>query len=275
MGTKYTCDDNGQVTIRNLVATDTGKNASLFGTAATGNAFNSIIINEVDALGSSNFTSVNQTITATMSGATFAQVRGNLMQVINQGTTAATNGVTNGCLMILSARSALTYTSGAFYGLGTILGNTAAQVNSMADALHYRMFSPSWAGVKPSTVTGLQIDNQGTSGVTTSNGINIAAQSGSTNNWGINCAAPIRLDNQLAIVEGSNKAQGVATLSGGTVTVNNTLVEANSRIFLTAQDNNTTGALRVSARVAATSFTITSSNGADNGVVAYEIFKVG
>ena len=44
---------------------------------------------------------------------------------------------------------------------------------------------------------------------------------------------------------------------------------------MTAQDNSTTGALRVSARTAGTSFTITSSNSGDSGVVAYEIFEVG
>lgn len=77
----------------------------------------------------------------------------------------------------------------------------------------------------------------------------------------------------LAVKEGTNCKQGVATLSGGTVTVANTRVTANSRIFLTPQDNNTTGAVRVSARVAGTSFTITSNNAGDTGVVAYEIFE--
>ncbi len=77
----------------------------------------------------------------------------------------------------------------------------------------------------------------------------------------------------IAVAEGSNAKQGTATLSSGTVVVSNTSVTANSRIFLTAQDNNSTGALRVSARTAATSFTITSSSGSDSGVVAYEIFE--
>lgn len=77
----------------------------------------------------------------------------------------------------------------------------------------------------------------------------------------------------LRVAEGSNCKQGVATLVAGTVTVPNTSVTANSRIFLTAQDNSTTGALRVSARTAGTSFVITSSNAGDSGVVAYEIFE--
>lgn len=79
----------------------------------------------------------------------------------------------------------------------------------------------------------------------------------------------------FATAEGSNAKQGVATLSGGTVVVANTSVTATSRIFLTAQDGSSTGALRVSARTAGTSFTITSSNAGDSGVVAYEIFEPG
>src|SRR5215469_8017914 len=77
----------------------------------------------------------------------------------------------------------------------------------------------------------------------------------------------------LRVKEGTNAKQGTATLAAGTILVGNTSITASSRILLTAQDNNSTGALRVSARVAGTSFTITSSNGADSGVVAYEIFE--
>lgn len=78
----------------------------------------------------------------------------------------------------------------------------------------------------------------------------------------------------LCVAEGSNCKQGIATLStGGTVSVMNSSVTANSRIFLTAQDANSTGSLYVSARVASTSFDITSNNPTDSGVVAYEIFE--
>jgi len=75
-----------------------------------------------------------------------------------------------------------------------------------------------------------------------------------------------------AIVEGSNAAMGLATLSGGTITVSNTLVTANSRIFITTQaDGGTPGAVRVSGRSAGTNFVITSSSGADTSTVAWEI----
>lgn len=78
----------------------------------------------------------------------------------------------------------------------------------------------------------------------------------------------------LLIKEGSNAKMGVATLVGGTVTVNTTAVTANSRIYLTSQaDGGTVGFQRISARVAATSFTITSSSGTDTSTVAWMIVE--
>jgi len=63
---------------------------------------------------------------------------------------------------------------------------------------------------------------------------------------------------------------GVATLVAGTVTVSDTSITANTRIFLTGQNTNgTPGWLRVSARSAGASFTITSSSGSDTSTVAY------
>lgn len=81
--------------------------------------------------------------------------------------------------------------------------------------------------------------------------------------------------NGLRVAEGSNAKQGVATLVAGAVTVANTSVTSTSRIMLTPQDGNTVGSVRVDSRVAGTSFTIKSSNSADTGVVAFEIFEVG
>lgn len=74
----------------------------------------------------------------------------------------------------------------------------------------------------------------------------------------------------IGIAEGANARMGVATLVGGTVTVANTSVTANTRVFLTAQTSGAApGALRVSARTAGTSFTVTSSSGTDTSQFAY------
>lgn len=72
----------------------------------------------------------------------------------------------------------------------------------------------------------------------------------------------------------ANKPAGTAVLVGGTVTVSNTLILATSIILLTSQiDGGTPGFLRVSARVNATSFTITSSSGTDTSTVGYLIIN--
>lgn len=78
----------------------------------------------------------------------------------------------------------------------------------------------------------------------------------------------------LRVKEGSNAKMGVATLVAGSSVVSNTSVTATSRIFLTSQaDGGTPGFLRVSARTASTSFTITSSNGADTSTVAWMLVE--
>jgi hypothetical protein len=83
----------------------------------------------------------------------------------------------------------------------------------------------------------------------------------------------IRNTGQIRIKEGTDAMMGTANLAAGTATVNNALVTANSRIFLTSQvDGGTPGFLRVSARTAGTSFTITSSDAADTSTVAWIIF---
>lgn len=75
--------------------------------------------------------------------------------------------------------------------------------------------------------------------------------------------------------EGSNAKQGVsAAMTAGAVTVANTSVTANSRIFVTRAPGGTNpGAVYVSAQTAGTSFVITSTNAADTGTAYYVIFE--
>lgn len=80
--------------------------------------------------------------------------------------------------------------------------------------------------------------------------------------------------NGLQVKEGSNAKQGTATLVAGTVTVSNTSVTTNSRIFLSIQAaGGAVGVPYVAARTAGTSFTITSTSNSDTSVVGYEIFE--
>lgn len=74
----------------------------------------------------------------------------------------------------------------------------------------------------------------------------------------------------LAVAEGANARMGTVTLVAGVATVANTSVTALTRIMLTSQaDGGTPGFLRVSARTAGTSFTITSGSAVDTSTVAY------
>jgi hypothetical protein len=76
------------------------------------------------------------------------------------------------------------------------------------------------------------------------------------------------------IKEGTNAKMGTATLVAGAATVSTTKVSSTSRIFLTSNaDGGTPGWLRVSARSAGTSFTITSSSGTDTSTVAWMILE--
>lgn len=79
----------------------------------------------------------------------------------------------------------------------------------------------------------------------------------------------------LSLKEGSNAKMGQDTLVGGTVTVSNTVVTANSRIFLTCNDPNggTPGSEYVSARNAGADFTITSTNVLDTCNVSWMIVE--
>ena len=68
--------------------------------------------------------------------------------------------------------------------------------------------------------------------------------------------------------------QGTARLVAGSVVVSTTFVRADSLILVTSQaDGGTVGSLRVSARTAGTSFTITSSSGSDTSLVGWQIIN--
>jgi hypothetical protein len=73
---------------------------------------------------------------------------------------------------------------------------------------------------------------------------------------------------------GGNRAMGLATLVAGTVTVNNAVITANSRVFTSRQTTGgTVGHLSISNKVAGTSFRINSSSATDTSTVAYLIVE--
>ena len=77
----------------------------------------------------------------------------------------------------------------------------------------------------------------------------------------------------LSVQEGANAKQGIATLVSGSIAVPNTSVTASSRIFVSNNGaSGTVGALSV-AITASVGFTVTSTSGTDNSVIAWEIFE--
>lgn len=78
----------------------------------------------------------------------------------------------------------------------------------------------------------------------------------------------------LSLKDGSNKRMGQATLVGGTVTVSNTSVTANTRIFVTrATAGGTLGHLSVGTVTPSTSFVINSSSGTDTSTVNWLLIE--
>ena len=78
----------------------------------------------------------------------------------------------------------------------------------------------------------------------------------------------------LTVKGGANARIGTAILVGGTVTVANTNITAQSRILVTSQvDGGVVGFLRVNNIVAGVSFDIVSSNALDTSTVAYWIVE--
>lgn len=78
----------------------------------------------------------------------------------------------------------------------------------------------------------------------------------------------------FSFAEGSNAKMGIGTLVAGSLLVANTVVDNNSRIFLTCQvPGGTPGALRVDSRVSNVSFTVKSSSGTDTSTFAYLVIQ--
>ena len=99
---------------------------------------------------------------------------------------------------------------------------------------------------------------------------------GTTANQNLRINANTKIIGDVLFASGSNKTMGTVALDGanpGAVTVSNSLVTANSLIFLTKQTlNHTNGYVAISSKGTGT-FTITSNHNGDTDVVAYQIIN--
>jgi hypothetical protein len=78
--------------------------------------------------------------------------------------------------------------------------------------------------------------------------------------------------NRLMIDDGANRSSGTATLVGGTVTVSNTSITANSIILMSPVGITNAGFLGITKSVGS-GFTIDSSNASDVRVIDYVIVE--
>ena len=189
-----------------------------------------------------------------------------ILNVIGSGATSGTSGTfapTSG-----TAEKYAYNDIGVINQSGSATGVTASFTNrsvTLTGAYDYK-------GVYLTNNTGWGVFSSGTAPSAFSGAVTI----GSTTNDGVNklrVVGDVSIDGAIKVVTGSNKAVGTATLSSGTVTVSNTLITVNSIITLTPQNCVSCGTPYISAKVAGTSFTITSTNASDGSTIGYTIFN--
>lgn len=218
-----------------------------------------VILNQTSQQASSNFN---------ISGNGIVGGSLNATGVLSSSSTSQIAGVTNSGVTINGGNN-FAYVS--LFDQNQTVNNRTGELIFISGQLQLRFLNDAHStAAVPLSITGGQAS--GITGIASNSGSGSWIHTGSFTATGI-----INTSIGLFVKEGSNAKQGIATLVAGTVTVSNTAVTAESRIFLTGQDDNggTPGFLRVSARVAGTSFTITSSSNTDTSIVAYEIFEPG
>jgi hypothetical protein len=229
--------------------------------------------------GNANTTGANNTFLGYNSG--FSNIGGidNTFIGSNSGF-SNTNGVVNTFVGFQSGQNNTTGVTNTFLGANSGAVNIGGNDNTFVgyQSGHSNTtglentFVGRDSGITITTGTGCvcigYIADTGSNALVNSIAIGSGAIISNNNSWVIGI-----LGTKQNIFEGANAAMGTSNLgAGGTILVNNTLVTANSRIFLTTQvPGGVVGGVYISARVAATSFTIQSTNVADTSTVAWEI----
>lgn len=185
------------------------------------------------------------------------------------GTTNSFNAIgrdTVNSFTIQSAAATATYNDAATAGSGTVanayvLGIAAPTKTATNATVTHTVDSTVYIGGAPTASTNLTIG--------AAYSLNVAAGTTFLQALRMGVAAP------LSVVSGTNQRAGNATLTGGTVTVNNTTVTASSILMLTRKTSGgTIGTAITYTTSAATSFTINSDNILDTSVFSYFIVEV-
>lgn len=176
----------------------------------------------------------------------------NFAQAYMAGGTAATPAVTpsGSNMMILS-----------------VLGYNGSAYTGSKAAVTFQSLN-TWSLTDNSTKLLLRVTPSGSTTLTTKVTVD---GTGATVNGNVSLSA---VGNELLIKEGTNASLGTATLVAGTVTVNNTLVTANTRIFVSVDNAGVVANLGAvyednTVRVAGTSFTIKSTNPLSTATVSW------
>lgn len=153
------------------------------------------------------------------------------------------------------------------------VSHTAVAVNFLGVTGAIATAAPSFNAQGSDTNIGVNYNSKGTGAHTFNNAVTLSAGSLTVTNGGVQAGNGNLVANTvgtgLRIREGANSKQDTATLVAGTVTINNTSITANSRVFAFCQTpGGTPGFLRCSARVVGTSYTILSSSGTDTSTIA-------
>jgi hypothetical protein len=93
------------------------------------------------------------------------------------------------------------------------------------------------------------------------------------NGYKLDVNGTMRVTGKISVSTGANTSVGNSTLVGGTITVSNTSVTANSQIFVTVSTSSGTRGFLSTAKVAGTSFTITSTSNTDTSAVDWWIIN--
>jgi hypothetical protein len=159
----------------------------------------------------------------------------NVVQVGNPSFTGITNAIVSG---------------NVFYARGTYSGGSGVAVYQSTDFI----ISNNVFGGNGTGVPAIYIDSSAQDGQVYGNQIS------STYSNSYNLSTTV-----------SFESKGTATMSGGTATISNTLVNSGSLIIPASQSTGVTGALSAHTIVANTSFIVTSSNAGDAGIIGYTI----
>lgn len=207
---------------------------------------------------------------------------------IPSGATTFGNENIPNAAMVLTAASSVANTSFSINSKGNasvFLGNTglnAFGVNATTELNAFSLsdvpFTISAFNGNSSDLIGNNLILKGGNGHTVgnNNGGDIILQSGVANGSGIDGDVIIDtrdINGTFKINSGANEQAGIATLVGGTVTVNNTKVTANSMIFHSHRTAGGTIGVITYTIVAGTSFTLTSTSGTDTSTVNWWIVE--